>query len=151
MVLFAYDDTYPFFEVLYGKLQIPKPFPDLLPLLRDQSVLKIALSELYDTVHRAALKELFEITKAYCEERGQLSLMQAQPWYEFWRIIRNSFSHDMRLNFNSYDKSVLPVFWSGVMLDLSLEGKPLTHGRFSREKLQELLNEACAFVEKHVA
>ena len=64
LVLFAHEDM----PSAYGKwsaaLNIPRPFDegDVIALLQDRSVSKIAFSELYDTVHRAAVKELFEIS-----------------------------------------------------------------------------------------
>ena len=148
MIIFAYEDTYPFFERLYDELAIPKPYTDVLALLRDEVVLKHAQSELYDTVHRAALRELFELTKRYCVETNQLPPLRAQPWYQFWRILRNCFSHDMTFRFSDHDRKVLPVVWSDVKLDASYEGRPLTHGAMSRQKLQDLLEGARRFVEK---
>lgn len=151
MILFSHDDMYDFFDAFYKRLTIPKPYTDILPLLRDETVLKHVLGELYDSVHRAALKELFETTKAYCQTTNQFDLLKTQPWYQFWRIVRNCFSHDMTFQFNEYDKPLLPVTWSGVTLDLSLEGKSLTHGRLSREKLRELLEEVRRFIEVELA
>lgn len=150
MILWMYEDTPSFFEALYARMEIPKPYPDLIPM-RDPKVLKIACEQLYDTAHRAALKELFELTKAYCEATRQTQELKSQPWFQFWRVVRNCFSHDMRFTFNLYDRKLLPITWAGVTLDTSLDGKPLTHGRVSREKLRELLETAGAFVENGLA
>lgn len=148
MILWAHDDMVSVFEALYEKLDIPKPYTDLLPILRDQRVLRIACEQLYEAAHRAALKEMFEITKYYCESTSQLQLLKAQPWFQFWRILRNCFSHDLRFRFTPHDLKLLPVTWSGTTLDASLEGKHLTHGRMSREKIRELLETASAFVQR---
>jgi len=151
LVLWAYPDTPDFFEALYVEMDIPKPHSDLLPIVRDSNVLKIASEQLYNTVHRAALKELFELTKAYCEATGQFPALKSQPWFQFWRVLRNCFSHDMRFRFNAHDRSLLPVSWSGITLDLSLEGNQLTQRQFSREKLRELMETTRAFVETTLA
>ena len=146
-VLWAYPDTPKFFEKLLAEMQIPKPHPELVPMLRDEVAFKIATEELYNSVHRAALKELFEFTQAYCKASNQLPALRVQPWFNFWRVRRNCFSHDMRFHFNAHDRSTLPATWSGVTLDVSLEGMPLTHGRMSREKLRQLLEAGRSYVE----
>lgn len=148
MVLLSYDDTYGYFAALYKELKIPKPYKGLDALLQDRAVLKIAMEQLYDTVHRAALKELFEITKLYFEEQKKTDVLKAQNWYQFWRILRNCFSHDFVFRFNAHDRKQLPVTWSGVTIDASFEGRPLTHGTMSREKLWELLTDVKTFVEQ---
>lgn len=138
------------FEAWYEKLDIPKPYADhdLLPILRDRRVLHTSCEQLYEATHRAALKEMFEITKYYCESTSQVQSLKAQQWFEFWRILRNCFSHDLRFRFTPYDRSLLPVTWSGTTLDASLEGQHLTHGRMSREKIRELLETVSKFVER---
>ena len=53
MVLWAYPDTPAFFEALYDGMDIPKPHSDLLPLLHDGKVLKIASDGKATTVLRS--------------------------------------------------------------------------------------------------
>lgn len=150
MVLFGHEDMADFYTRWSASLNLSKPYDeiDILALLHDRNILKRAIGQLYDTVHRSALKELFEITELYCKETNQQTVLTAQPWYQFWRILRNCFSHDFRFHFNKYDKSQLPVSWSGVTLDMSLEGKNLTHGAFPREKMLKFLEEMREFVDK---
>lgn len=130
-------------------LSIPRPFDEkeLVALLRDRDVSKIAFSELYDTVHRSALKELFEVTKHYCESTGQTGLLKGQPWYQFWRILRNCLSHDFRFRFTKHDRKKLPVNWRSVTIDECMEGRQLTHGVLSRDQLLGLINDIQEFVE----
>lgn len=153
MILFSHEDMAGFYTTWSSQLDVPQPFDqiELLSLLHDRDISKIAFSQLYDTVHRAALKELFEITKKYCQDTGQEHLLRSQPWYQFWRMIRNCFSHDFRFKFQDYDRKYLPVSWSGISLDLSIEGKPLTHGIMSREQLLDFLGEIRRFVETQLA
>lgn len=152
LVLWSYPDTPTFFEDLYGELQgIPKPFPNVVAFVHDVGAMRIACEELYDSAHRAALKDLLPLTKLYCHNTGQLAKLKAQPWFEFWRILRNCFAHDMKFNFNPHERSVLPITWSGVTIDISMNGKELTHGKCSREKLRELVEAAYTFVESDVA
>ena len=153
MILLGYYDTPDFFLELYKKVDIPKPYKseDLLPLLYDKNVLKIAMAQLYDNVHIAALKDLFEQTKMYCSETSQLAKFEQQHWYEFWRILRNCFSHDFTFHFNKSDKKKLPVTWNCFTIDASLEGTKLTHGQLSREKFWVFLLEVRSFIENDLA
>jgi len=153
LVLFGHEDVAKFYERWSASLNVPKPYDEteLLALLHDRDVLKHACGQLYDTVHRAALTDMFEMTKTYCQETDQDAILTKQPWYQFWRIIRNCFSHDFRFQFREYDKKQLPVTWGGVTLDLTLEGKPLTQGTMSREKILALLDDVKSFVERDLA
>ena len=152
LIIWSYEDTPAFFEELYGKMEgIPKPFPEIVTLVHDRAAMRIACEELYESAHRSALKELFPLTKLYCHESGQLDNLKSQPWFQFWRILRNCFAHDMLFNFNKDEKALLPVHWSGVTIDISMNGRPLTHGQCSREKLRELFEVAHSFVVKNVA
>lgn len=102
-------------------------------------------------VFQRPVKDLFPLTKTYCPDTGQLEKLKTQPWFQFWRILRNCFARDMKFNFNKDEKALLPVSWSGVTIDISLNGKALTHGQCSREKLRELIETANAFIAKDVA
>lgn len=152
LVLWSYPETLSFFERLYEQMDgIPKPFPDIVALLHDDKSMRIACEELYISAHRSALTDLFPLTKSYCHETGQLDKLKAQPWFQFWRILRNCFAHDMRFNFNNDEKALLPVTWSGVTIDISMNNKPLLHGQCSREKLRELVETANAFLVRELS
>lgn len=140
-----------FIEIYQGLDKSLKPVDDILPLLFDEKVLKKALMELQMTIHRAALKELFETMRNYCDKSSQSALLTSQPWYQFWRLIRNCFSHNFKFRFNKYDKTVLPVTWSGITIAESMEGQSLTIGQFSIHKLWSLIGEAEDFIDKQLA
>lgn len=149
MVLFAHDDAPEFYAKWSAALDIPKPFDqdEIVRLLRDRKVSKIAFTQLYDTVHRAAIKELFEVAKDYCDATDQSTLLTGQPWYQFWRVLRNCFSHDFRFRFTAHDKKLLPVSWRNVTIDESMDGKHLTHGVLSREQILAFIADVNRFVE----
>lgn len=152
LLLWSYPDSAGWFETLYGKLNnIPKPFPKITSFIRDKHSMKIACKELYESAHRTALKDLFALTRWYCHETSQLSILEAQPWFQFWRILRNCFAHKMCFSFNESERKHLPVTWSGVTIDISMNGKTLTHGQFSLEKLRELIQAAYKFLENDVS
>jgi len=153
LVMFSHEDMPAIYAKWSGALDIPRPFDEdeVIALLHDRNVSKIAFSELYDTVHRAALKELFEVTKHYCATTNQTQALVSQPWYEFWRVVRNCFSHDFRFRFTEHDRKKLPVSWRDVSVDASMEGKQLTHGVISRERMLEFLRDVQTFIETRLA
>ena len=151
MILWAYEDTPTYFDRLYEVLDVPKPHDDVSGLVNDKVAMRIAMEALYDTAHQAALKDLFELTKSYFHATGQTALLKSQPWYQFWRMLRNGLSHGFVLNYNEYDQKLLPVAWGGITLDISLNGKVLTHGTLSREKLRELLEAVSSFIRQSAA
>lgn len=152
MVLFGHDDMAPFYQKWSSSLDIPTPYDEkgLLALLHDRDVLKHAFAQLFDTVHRAALKEMFEVTKKYCDETNQLKLLQSQNWYQFWRILRNCVSHDFKFHFGDHDRKKLPVSWGDVTITESMEGEFLTHGVLSRENILNFLEEVKSFIDENM-
>jgi hypothetical protein len=152
LILWSYPDTPHFFTELYAEMkEIPKPFPNLHVLLIDDAAMRIACQELYESAYRSAIKELFSLTKLYCHSTGQLQALKSQPWFQFWRILRNCWSHDMVFSFNPAEKAVLPVTWSGTKIELSMNGKHFTHGHCSFAKLYELIETAQAYVKDELA
>lgn len=150
MVLLSFEDTLGYYQELHKELPFPPPHDGIEPLLKDDKALKIAVGQLYDTVHMNSVRDLFEITKQYCKNTKQEKKLTSMPWYQFWRILRNCFSHNFKFEFNDYDKEKLPVSWGGLTIDLSLEGKSLTHGNLSREKVWLFLKEIHQFIDKEL-
>ena len=152
LVLWSYPDTPRYFTALQAELKgVPNLYPNLPMLLNDETAMRIACEELYESAHRSAIKELFTLTKLYCHGKGQLQALKAQPWFQFWRIIRNCWSHDMIFNFNPDERALLPVTWSGITIDLSMNGKHLTHGHCSYEKIRELIETAQTYAMQQLA
>lgn len=152
LVLWSYPDTPDFFEKLHSnyneKLNL---FPTLTTFLNDEVAMKIACEELDASAHRSALKELLSLTKLYCHKSNQLAELKKQEWFYFWCIIRNCWAHDMKFNFNSHEKSKLPITWRGITIDITMNGEQLTHGSCSYEKIRELLETAQNYVYKNLA
>lgn len=72
---------------------------------------------------RNLTQESLENLRDYCETTGQTSVMTAQPWYQFARMMRNALAHHYEWHFNNYDKSILPVSWRSKTIDLSMDGQ----------------------------
>ena len=152
MVLWAFPDTPDFFNELHGQtVKKYGLFPDIEGLLSDKQAFRIATEEMYASAHRSAVKELFALTKKYCFDTDQLELIRVQPWFPFWRVIRNCWSHDMRFNFNKSERKLLPIRWLNVTIYPEMDGRPLTHGDFSYEHIRLLLETAAAYVNENLA
>lgn len=147
VVLWSYPDTPAVFDAIYDTIsEEVKIFPNVKQLVHDEKTMKIATDDLYMNAYRSALTDLFPLTKLYCHETCQLDKLKSQPWFIFWRILRNCFAHDLIFNFNSAEKGMLPVTWNGVTIDESMNKKPLTHGQMSYAKMLELLETAKRFL-----
>lgn len=115
-------------------------------------LLKLATGQFRNAVLRNCLKEMFEIVKLYGETHGQADVVRAAPWYRFLRIVRNCLSHDMRLHFNEHDLKQLPVTWSGLTIETSMQDQPLAMRDFlSRPKAVELIDDVIVYVDQHVS
>lgn len=140
----AFDAIY---DAMDPKLHL---FPDAKRLVHNEETMKIACDDLYMLAYRSALTDLFPLTTAYCHATDQIDKLKAQPWFAFWRILRNCFAHEMLFNFNPAERAMLPVTWSGVTIDDSMNRKPLTHGRMSYAKMYELIEAAQSFLRRDV-
>jgi hypothetical protein len=115
-------------------------------------LLKSATAQLRNSVLRNCLKETFELVLAYGKATNQEAAIKAAPWFPFLRIVRNCLSHDMQLHFNAHALKQLPVTWSGLTIDQTMQNSPLPAKDFlSRAKALELMNEVITYVEGSVA
>ena len=152
LVLWSHSDVPGVFDAIHDAMDTKLHlFPDVKRLVHDEKSMTIAIEDLYMLAYRSALTDLFPSTKAYCHTTGQLDKLKAQPWFTFWRTLRNCFAHEMAFNFNPAERALLPVTWSGVTIDLSMNGKPLTLGNMSYAKMLELVETAQSFLLRDVS
>ncbi len=143
MVQTSQEDIMENFIKTYASLDEKlKVFDGIEPLILDEKVLKIAVEQLYISIQRNAIKELFEVVNDYCGNTGQIELLKSQDWYQLWRIIRNSFSHDFHFRFNSYDKKHLPINWRGIEIREDMDGEIVKLKHFSYNDIWVLINSA---------
>ena len=117
-------------------------------VFENDDLLKLATGQFRKAILRNCMKEIFEQVKLYGRETNQMQLVEAAPWYRFLRIIRNCLSHDMKLHFRSYDLKQLPVSWSGLIIDASMQNLQLPmRGFLSREKALELVDAVIDYLE----
>jgi hypothetical protein len=84
----------------------------------------IALKEFILAQFRALIKESFELLLAYAEETQQNVQLKAAANYQFWRMVRNSLSHDAHWRFRPHDLARLPISWNGATLTTSMQNQP---------------------------
>ena len=117
-------------------------------VFEDSDLLKLATGQFRNAVLRNCMKELFEQVKLYGRETNQRQVIEAAPWYQFLRIVRNCLSHDMKLRFRRYDLKQLPISWSGLTIDASMQDKELPmRGFLSRENTLELIDAVIDYVK----
>lgn len=151
LILWSYPDIPRVFDQIHDAMpDHVRLFPDVSRLVHDDATMRIACEDLYTLAYRSALTDLLPLTKSYCHATGQIDKLKAQPWFQFWRILRNCFAHDLKFNFNPTERALLPVVWSGVTIDLSMNGQPLRHGQMSYAKMKELIEAAQIFLLRDV-
>ena len=53
------------------------------------------------------LTQTFELIRQYCKDTHQTPTLESRPWYQFARLVRNSFSHDFTLSFKTRSGKML--------------------------------------------
>tara|TARA_R110002124_G_scaffold209159_3_gene375523 strand:+ start:363 stop:722 length:360 start_codon:yes stop_codon:yes gene_type:complete len=86
---------------------------------RDIAVKEFALAQF-----RALIKESFELLLSYTEETQQVDQLKTAANYHFWRLVRNSLSHDAHWRFRPHDLARMPISWNGVTLTTSMQNQP---------------------------
>lgn len=105
--------------------------------------LKITIENASKTIVRNFFKECFRITESYCYDSKQQELLKTQIWYEFYRVVTNSLSHDFKFNFNKKDLKKLPITYKKYSIDNSNNSKRI---EIQLKTLLELNNELIEFV-----
>jgi hypothetical protein len=133
----------------FGKYCVP--FNQVATLLMADADREMALKEFSTMLLRALLKESFEVVKDYAKKTKQEKIFKSQSWYVFSYMIRNCISHNFRFSFLPRDFKRLPVTWSGITIDRTLDKKPLTLKFFGFDAAWDLFCEVERFATKSLA
>jgi hypothetical protein len=75
------------------------------------------------------LRDLVTIGFQLLEERskavGVMKELRATSFYQFARVIRNCVSHNFRIEYSNFDRSLMPLSWRGLALTRAMDGGPL--------------------------
>lgn len=119
-------------------------------VFQNDELLKHSTNELRKSILRNCIKEIFEILKVEFQSDQEKNILYSAPWYKFLRMVRNSLSHDFKFRFREYDKSKLPVSWSGLTITIDMDNDFLPMAGFlTRAKVQELIDEINEYIEKN--
>jgi len=149
--LFATPEAYPLLDknhVSFGPYTLT--FDQVATLLRKPADRDVAVKEFLNMLLRALIKESFELLKDYCDEIIQADQFKTESWYQFARMIRNCLSHSFRFEFNSYDKSLLPVTWKSRTITLAMDEQLLSLSFFGYVEAWELFIEFYDFADKRL-
>lgn len=120
-------------------------FRQVAALLESRPDREMALKEFTTMLIRGLLKESFETVRAYAKSNRQSAKLRAQPWFQFFRLIRNCVSHNFHFEFSDDDMKLLPVSWRGVTIAKNLHGKPLEIAFLGYDGMWDLFSELVSF------
>jgi len=116
---------------------------------RDENPIK----EFIKSAFRNLITVSWELVSAYCRDTNQYDKLRAQPWYQFFRIIRNSLSHDFRFNLPKDKATGQPLTgsWRGRAISAADDGKLIPVSFLGWDGLWEMFADLRLFVDKELA
>ena len=109
-----------------------------------------ALKEFTTMLIRGLIKESYEVVNAYTKSTQQREEFRKQPWFQFYRLIRNCVSHNFHFDFRKSDKKMLPVSWRGKIIDSSLDQQSLDISFLGYDGVWELFSDLKSFVNEQL-
>jgi hypothetical protein len=108
--------------------------------------------EFTKSVFRSLFNVSYESVKSYCEDTNQMPKFTSQPWYQFFRSIRNSLTHDFYFSL-SRDKqgALIESEWNGRSILAAMDGQPLTLDFIGFSDLLEMHDVLRTFVANELA
>jgi hypothetical protein len=74
---------------------------------------------------RAMMRDAHELILLYCRETGQDAIYNAQPWFQFVRLLRNVMSHAEGGTLRRWPKGLASVRWREKKFDATMVGQRL--------------------------
>lgn len=146
IALFLDEATYPKLKEIsstWGPHKIPGQ--QIADLLRQPNIRRTMLSQYASLLSRAVIKESFEGIKSYCKGTDKVPKFEAQDWYHFARIVRNSVSHNGRIELTRADHGRLPIRWRDKTIDAGSDGQPVEAVLGNHPEIVELVAEMSMF------
>ncbi|WP_146143559.1 hypothetical protein [Photobacterium phosphoreum] len=113
--------------------------------LNDKDNLAEAAQSLVMNTLKSTVKDCYEVVLAYAHEVDKLQVLKEKSWYQFARMCRNNLSHTQTFEFRSHDKTLLPVTWKGITIDITQQGQPIS-SKFGLLEVIDLVREMKLFV-----
>ena len=100
---------------------------------------------------RSLIVNSYELIKNYCERTNQMSTFTSQPWYQFFRTIRNTLSHDLHFDVpKAKDGSFIESEWKGRKITGSLDGTLMPIAFLGYDGMYEMYLELAQFAQSQL-
>lgn len=130
-VLARKNDLLKNFHDVIGEEATRNPgFTKSLELLENTDKLIHTTEQLHLMAVRSAVSECYELTHDYCKKTNNYQNLQNQPWFHVIRILRNAVNHNFFIEFCKFDKTLLPLKWGKIYMDISMDNIELSHKIF---------------------
>jgi hypothetical protein len=137
-LLFGAQATFDSFEL---------PFEQVAHYLANDSNREEALKQFAIVLLRDLVTIGFQLLEERCEAVGARKELEATSFYHFARIIRNCITHNFRIEFGSFDRTLLPLNWGDRTLTQDMDGGPLPIKFFGWTEAWKLHMEYVAFAK----
>ena len=149
IALLSADEVMPFLRTQSASFgQYSVTFDQVAEILAKPAAREESIKQFLIMLMCSMTKDTFELTRHHCKAAGRLQEMQAQPWYQFARLVRNCIAHNFLFEFTSYDRTVLPVTWKGCTLTAVMDQQELPLAVFGYVQAWELFAEFRAFAAR---
>lgn len=119
----------------------------LATTLQNVSKRKESLDGFEGVFLKTVTTDALEALKAYCKRTNQLNLLKSQPWFQFFRLVRNCFSHDYFWQFRPDDIKLLPITYRGKTITKEMENTVIRFEFYNVHVTWRLLRDAVDFVK----
>lgn len=107
------------------------------------------LEQYFKFIRRNIFIEIFETVKAYSKNNDCFDDLKNENWYDYYRVIRNSLTHDFHFRFNQSDMQKLPLTYSGSTIDASMQDLDFTGLFLTPADIGLAFENAFTFIENH--
>ncbi len=132
-------------SVSFGQFSLP--LDQVATLMRSSADREIAIKEFILGLYRALLKESFGLISTYASATEQEPTFKGADHYHFWRMVRNSISHDAHWRFSRFDLSLLPLEWRGVRMKADMQDQPFRIDFLGYDGMFQLYLDMAEFAE----
>ena len=125
-------------------------FATIVKTIEDGNLLEELLVKIEGGFLKNLVTDSLASLKAYCKSTNQTSKLESQPWWTYFRVVKNALGHDNIWNFDGYYKRLLPVTYNGITITEELEGESMSFAYFNGHLAWHLLNDVKDFINNEL-
>ena len=148
--LFCNKQSFPILEKSkcnFGSFEVP--FNQVVKIMSNKDDKKITLEEFIKMGVRVLVKESFELIKNYTEGTAQFDKFKGWENYLFFKTIRNSVSHNFKIEIKSKkERDLLPFKWRNKKITKEMNNSYLALSFFGYHEAYLFFNDLIKFSEK---